>query len=83
MPVFKVIVKVETFIQHDLFISFQQTKSQVCEGLVRSERVVKFADVRRQVLESRLFEYGAVISQICGFSAVQVDLCVVGLCSAG
>lgn len=83
MPVLKVVVEVEALVQHHLFISLQQTQGEVYERLVRSERVVKFADVRRQVLESRLSEYGTVVAQVRGLPAVQVDLGVVGLRPAG
>ena len=79
MPVLKVVVEVEALVQHNLFISLQQTEGEVYKRLVWSECVVEFTDVHCQILQSRLSEYGAVVAEIGGLSAVQVDPGVVGL----
>lgn len=47
------------------------------------EGEVELADVRRQVLQRRRSEYGAVVAQVRGLSAVQVDLGVVRRRAAG
>lgn len=83
MPVLKVVVEIEDLVQHNLFVSLQQTDGEVSEGLVRSERVVKFTDVCCQILKSRLSKNGAVIAEVRGLAAVQVNLGVIGLSSAG
>lgn len=70
VPVLKVVVKVEALVQHNFFVSFQQAESEVEDRLVRPERVVKLADVRGQVFQRGLAEYGAVVAQVPGFSAV-------------
>lgn len=79
MPVLKVVVEVEALVQHNFFISFQQADGKVYKRLVWSECVVKFTDVHCEILQSRLSEYGAVVAEVGGLSAVQVDLGVVGL----
>lgn len=83
MPVLKVVVEVEVLVQHHFFKSLQQTDGQVKKGLMGSEWVVKSTDVCRQILQSRLPEDGAVVAEVGGLSAVQVNLCVIGLSSAG
>lgn len=79
MPVLKVVVEIEALVQNNLFVSLQQTDRKVYKRLVRSECVVKFTDVHCQILQSGLSEYGAVVPEVGGLSAVQVDLGVVGL----
>lgn len=83
MPVLKVVVEVEALVQHNFFESLQQTDGKVCKRLVRSERVVKFTDVHGQILQSGLSKYGAVVAEVGRLSAVQVNLGVIGLSSAG
>lgn len=83
MPVLKVEVEVEVLVQHNFLESLQQTDDQVEEGLMWSEEVVKLPDVCCQMLQGRLSEDGAVVAEEGGLSAVQVNLCVVGLGSAG
>lgn len=50
---------------------------------MRPEGEVELADVRCQVLQRRRSEYGAVVAQVGGLSAVQVDLGVVCRRAAG
>lgn len=83
MPVLKVVVEVEALVQHHLFVRLQQAEGKVFKWLVRSERVVKFTDVRCQILQGGLSKYGAVVAQVGGLAAEQVDLGVVRLSSAG
>lgn len=83
MPVLIVVVEVEALVQHNLLVGLQQAESQVDKGLVRPEMVVKLTDVHRQVFQRGLSEDGAVVAEVRGLSAVQVDLGVVGLRSAG
>lgn len=82
MPVLKVVVQIEAVIQNHLFVGLQQAKGQICNRLVRSERVVELADVHSQILERRLAKDGAVVAEVGGLPAVQVDLGVVGLSPA-
>lgn len=79
MPVLKVVVEVEAPFQHDSLKSLQQTDHGICKCLVWPKCVVKFTDVQCQIFQSRLSENGAVIAEVRGLSAVQVDLGVVGL----
>ena len=83
MPVLEVVVEVEALVQHHLFVRLQQTEGKVFKRLVRPERVVKFTDVRGQILQGGLSKYGAVVAQVGGLAAEQVDLGVVRLSSAG
>ena len=83
LPVLKVVVEIEALVHHNLFVSLQQTDGNVYQRLVRSECVVEVPDVHRQVLQSGLSKYGAVVAQVDRLSAVQVDLGVIGLSSAG
>lgn len=50
---------------------------------MRPEGVVKFTDVLRQILQSGLSEYGAVVAEVGGLAAVQVNLGVIGSGPAG
>ncbi len=83
IPVLKVVVQIEALVQQNLLESIQQTKGEVYNRLVWPEYVVKVTDVHCQILQRRLSKYGAVVAEEGGLSAVQVDLCVVGLSPAG
>jgi len=82
-PVLKVVVEVEALLQHHLLVDPQQAGGQLGRRLVRPEGAVELADVRGHVLQGRLPEDGAVVAQVGGLPAVQVDLGVVGLGPAG
>lgn len=50
---------------------------------MRPEGVVKFPDVHRQILQSGLSKYSAVVAEVGGLAAVQVNLGVIGWGPAG